>query len=59
MPWWSPGSTPLKSAMAQCLLIRYARRVMEEEASANLKVALKAEKELSGDMDEILGSFPI
>jgi len=26
--------TPLKSAMAQCLLIRYARRVMEEEANA-------------------------
>jgi len=26
--------TPLKSPMAQCLLIRYARRVMEEEASA-------------------------
>jgi len=27
--------TPLKSAMAQCLLIRYARRVMEEEANAD------------------------
>ena len=26
--------TPLKSAMAQCLLVRYARRVMEEEANA-------------------------
>ena len=26
--------TPLKSAMAQCLLIRYAKRVMEDEANA-------------------------
>ena len=32
--------TPLKSAMAQCLLIRYARRVMEDEAPENRDRAL-------------------
>ena len=37
--------TPLKSAMAQCLLIRYARRVMEEDPPVPSLSQLKARRD--------------